>query len=275
MSKVTQIRAEESARDVMPGAPNKVVGGDSMLAKLASTLERVMTERELNVRAVRSANAILREPAPPAFDNEAAGRSVAQARVDDLIKGTSTADAIAADFDKRREAAELAIAAYGRRQAEAQHQLDRANSFVAALTAQALEIDKALRKAFAGFGAERETSSADRLAGAIASYLDAYVEARATAWFAHVEQMGERGKQFSWPRERDVDLVVPEPCRDEIPAGWGVTAQTDVVRYDQYEIERRISARLTEMMRANTGGLYPEVGADLARAVDMQAKEPE
>ncbi len=239
-----------------------------MLEKLAGALDRVVSEREKTLRAVRSANAILREPSPPGFDHAASGRAIAQARVNDLLAGTAEADGVAAEFDRQRKAADEAHAQHARRHTEARRQLEQAESMLAALTAQAVELDRSLRKELIGIGASEEAAAAKALNEAIEGYITAFVDFRAVIWLQHVGEPGERGRQFSFPREDDITLAVPDACRSDVPEGWQQTADSGVVLWDRYGIARRVNERVTEIMSLSTAGLYPKVGADLVRQQD-------
>lgn len=247
---------------------NIMESADSMFKKLPAVLGKVMDERIENKRMARDASAVLSEPPPLAFDHEAAGRAIAHARVDDLLKDTNTADALAADFEKKRTSTEAAIIRHEKRKAEAKKQLDQANSFLEALTSQALELDQVLRKVFAEFGTQLESVMAKRLSDAIAHYIDEYVGYRSVIWLQYAQNIGERGGQFGFPEEVGISLTLPLACRDLLPdllPDDYVLGVDSVVTFKKYDIAALIKKRVIQTMEANSEGLYPSICADLAK----------
>lgn len=265
ISKVTSIRTDDPA-------PGKVIavgigGGDAMLAKLASTLSTVMGERSKNLNIVHSATEILRQPPPSRFDDQASGRAIAQARVDDLMTGGSTADGVAASFDKQRTATEEAIAMHERRQAEARQQLATANSFLQALTAQALELDKAVRTAIAALAVDKADEAGEAFSKSVIRYMEEFINYRALRWLRTVQGFGDKFKQFTpADDEMDLRLAVPEKFLDLLPEGWAHSEIPGEVTYKPYKVKQMVQKRGIEIMEKNSNGLYPEVGADLPRA---------
>lgn len=268
-SKVMQIRGGESTLGEVASTPNKVIGGDAMLAKLAGALNTVVGERAKNLSAIHDATEILREAAPAAFDHEAAVLAVAEARVVDLMAGTSTADAMQADFDKRRTAAEGAIANHERRLTAARQQLERASSLLEALTAQGVELDKALRREFSRFGAEKSDEVVAELSRSVARYLDDFINYRAAIWLRGIASYGGKGRQF-WPAadEMDLSFAVLDEFIDLLPAGCVRSSTPGVVTYKSYVVKQLVQQRGLEMMNAKTRGLYPQVAVDLPRPQD-------
>lgn len=265
INKVTSIRAD----DPMPG---KVIavgigGGDAMLAKLAGTLSTVMEERCKNLSTANAATEILRQPPPSRFDEEASGRAVAQARVHDLVAGASTAEGVAAGFDKQRIATEEAIATHERRQAEARQQLATANSFLKALTSQALELDKAVRTAIAALAVDKADEAGEAFSKSVICYMEEFINFRALRWLRTVQGFGDKLKQFS-PAEDEMDLrlAVPKEFLDLLPEGWAHSEIPGEVTYKRYEVRQMVQKRGIEIMEKNSNGLFPNVGADLARA---------
>lgn len=236
---------------------------DSMLEKMTSVLSKVMGQREESQRAVRAATAILREEPPPAFDHEAAGRAVAQARVDDLVMGGSTADAVGADVEKQRAATVAAITKHERRITVAQQQLDQATSFLQALTAQAREIDTAIRREFASASQEWEADAEAAMGRSAVKFLMDYVNYKAVTWLRFTERPGDARKQFSWPDQYEVTLSVPPSIIHMLPDGYH-HGPGEAIVYRKYEVAQLINERVNEIMGANSEGIYPKIAASLA-----------
>lgn len=240
----------------------------SALRKLSDSLAACTAALTAAEREQRDAAAILAEAAPAGFDFAGAGRTIAEARVADLLQGSSTAEGVQQRLDHEKAAAESAAAAYAKRQADARGQAERAGPMVAALRAQALELDRAVRHELVRLGREMEDGATQALNAAIECYITAYVSFRAAIWLQHVGEPGERGRQFSFPREDDIKLVVPDACRSDVPEGWQQSADSGTVTWDRYGIARRVNERVTEVMFENTAGLYPKAGADLVQQQD-------
>lgn len=264
-SKVTSIRSD----DPMPG---KVIavgigGGDAMLAKLAGALSTVMGERSKNMGIVQAATEILRQPPPSRFSEEESGRAIAQARVDDLMTGGSTADGVAASFDKQRTATEEAIATHERRQAEARQQLATANSFLQALTAQALELDKSVRTAIAALAVDKADEAGEAFSKSVIRYMEEFINYRALRWLRTVQGFGDKQKQF-YPPEDEMDLrfSVPREFWDLLPEGWVQSEIPGEAVFKAYQVKRMVQKRGIEIMEKNSDGLYPKVGVDLVQA---------
>lgn len=242
-------------------------GGDEMLAKLASALNTVMEERAKNLSTVNAASEILRQPPPSRFDEEASGRAVAQARVDDLMTGGSTADSVAASFDKQRTATEEAIATHERRQAEARQQLASANSFLQALTAQALELDKSVRTAIAALAVDKADEAGEAFSKSVIRYMEEFINYRALRWLRTVQGFGDKFRQFTPAEdEADLKLSVPKEFLDLLPEGWIQSEIPGGVVYKSFAVKQLVQKRGIEIMEKNSNGLYPKVGADLPRA---------
>ncbi len=248
-------------------APGKVIPAPaSALQKLADSLAACTSALATAERERRDAATTLAEAAPAGFDHAGAGRAIAEARVSDLLNGGSTADSVQQRLDRERSEAESAAAAFARRQADARGQAERAGPMIAALRAQALELDRAVRHELARLGRELESAAAQALADAVAAYSGAIVEYRAVRWLQQVEVVGERGRQFTTLNESDLLMIVPDELRDGLPAGWVPTSTSNQVRFDRYALAGVVGERRRELMEASTGGAYPKAGVGLHRA---------
>jgi hypothetical protein len=238
----------------------------SALQKLADSLAACASALTTAEREQREAAGVLAEAAPAGFDHAAAGSSIAQARVADLLNGTATADAVQQRMDRERTAVEAAAADHAKRQADALGLAKRAGPMIAALRAQALELDRAVRRELAGLGRDLEAAAAQALADAVNAYSAALVEYRATVWLQFVERVGDRGKQFDTLVEPDLEMVVPNELHDSLPAGWVPTSTSGLVKRDRYDMAGAVSERRRALMESATGGRYPKAGAGLHRA---------
>lgn len=248
-------------------APGKVIPtSPTALQKLADSLASCTSALATAEREQRDASAILSEAAPAAFDHAAAGRSVAEARVSDLLNGGSTADGVQAQIDRDRAAAEAELAAHAKRQADARAQLERAGPMIVALRAQALELDRAVRRELARLGRENHAEAAQALADAVTAYAAALIEFRAVVWLQAAEAVGAGGRQFESLVESTPELTVPAELHDALPPGWAPTSTRDTVRYDRYDLAVAIGERRRALMEAATSGVYPKAGAALHRA---------
>lgn len=257
-SKITSIRADDST-------PGKVIAvPTSALQKLSDSLAACTSALATAQSEQRAAAAILAETAPAGFDYAAAGRSVAQARVSDLLQGGSTADGVQQRRDRERVAAEAAAAAFAKRQADAQAQAERATPMIAALRAQSLELDRAVRQELARLGRDMEAQAAQALADAAVAYSVAVVEYRAICWLQHAEVVGERGRQFATLSESDISIFVPNKLRDCL-AGWTSTSIDNFARFDRFDLAVVVGERRRAIMQEATSGVYPQAGAGLHR----------
>lgn len=248
-------------------APGNVIAAPaSALQKLADSLAACTTALADAEREQREASAILAEAAPAGFDHAAAGRAVAEARVSDLLNGGATADAVQQRMDRERMAAEAAAVAFAKRQADAHAQAERAGPMIAALRAQALELDRAVRQELARLGREMEAAAAQALADAVVAYSVAIVEYRAIRWLQQAEVVGERGRQFTTLGETDLSMIVPDELRECLPAGWTPTSTSNLVRFDRYDLSMVVGDRRRALMEDATNGAYPKAGALLSRA---------
>lgn len=248
-------------------APGKVIAvPTSALQKLANSLAVCMSALATAESERRAAAAILAEVPPAPYDFAAAGRSVAQARVSDLLQNGSTADGVQQRLDLERAAAEAATAAYAKRKAAAQAQAERAVPMIAALHAQALELDRATRHELAKRGHEMEGPAAQALADAAVAYSTAMVEYRAALWLQISEVVGEHGKQFTTLVETDISIFVPNKHRDCLPEGWMPTPTDNFAHFDRYDLAGVVAARRRALMEDATAGVYPQAGAGLHRA---------
>lgn len=260
INKVTSIRTDDPA-------PGKVIAAPtSVLQKLAASLAACTSALATAEGEQRAAAAILAEVPPAPYDFAAAGRSVAEARVSDLLQGGSTADAVQQRLDRERAAAEAAIAAFAKKQVDAKAQAERAGPMIAALRAQALELDRATRHELARLGNEMEAAAAQALADAAVAYSNAIVEYRAALWLQQTEIVGERGKQFTTLVETDLSIFVPNKHRDCLPEGWVPSPTDNLARCDRYDLTVVVGSRCRALMEAATSGVYPQAGAGLHRA---------
>lgn len=258
--KVTSIRADDPA-------PGKAVAVPvSALQKLADSLAACMTALATAEGDQRAAAAILAEVPPAPYDHAAGGRAVAEARVSDLLNGGATADGVQQRCGRERAGAEAAAAAFAKRQADAQAQAERAAPMIAALRAQAIELDRAVRQELTRLGREMEASAAQALADAVVAYSTAIVEYRAIRWLQQAEVVGERGRQFTKLDETDLSMIVPDELRDRLPAGWTPTGTSNLVRFDRYDLAGVVGERRRALMEDATNGAYPKAGALLHRA---------
>lgn len=240
---------------------------NTSIEKLAGLLATVVDSLKKSKADAAAAQAILSEENPPAFDDEAAARSVAQARVADLMNGTTTADALDAEQDRKRIEAEKAAAAHVQRQETARKQLADANRLAAALVVQAQEIDSQIRREFASDSAEWEASAEKALALASTRWLEAYVAHKAAGWLRHAEQHGEGRRQFYMPDQFEIVLSVPAPVAEAMPAGYHLGLGEAIV-YSRQEMMALIRERFIKVMSTRSGGLYPRVAANLPHQDD-------
>lgn len=258
-SKVTPTQADDHT-------PGKVIPApSSALQKLADSLAACTTALATAERERRAAEAILAEASPAPFDHAAAGSSIAQSRVADLLNGTATADAVQQRLDSDALAVEAQAAAFAKRQAEAQAQAERGGPMIAALRAQALELDRAVRTQLAKLGRDMEASAAKALADAVVAYSTAILEYRAVSWLQQAEQVGSRGKQFDRPEESELVLAVPRELWDCLPPGWAPSGTGNLVRFDRFDLVAAIGERRCVLMEEATRGVYPQAGEGLRR----------
>lgn len=248
-------------------APGKAIAVPaSALQKLADSLAACMSALATAEGEQRAAAAILAEVPPAPYDHAAGGRAVAEARVSDLLNGGATADGVQQRLDRERAAAEAAAGAFAKRQSDAQAQAERAAPMIAALRAQALELDRAVRAEMAKLGRKMEAGAAQALADAVGAYSTAILEYRAVRWLQQAEQVGERGRQFYPLDENDLILAVPRELWDGMPAGWTPSSTSNLVRYDRFDLAAAIGERRRALMEDATNGAYPKAGALLHRA---------
>lgn len=247
-----------------PEAPGKAIAVPaSALQKLADSLAACTAALATAEREQRAAEAVLAEAPPAGFDHAAAGQMIAEANVQDLLQGSSTVDGVRQRLDGERAAAEAASAAHAKRQADARGQVERAGPMIAALRAQALELDRAVRRELARLGREKEAEAAQALADAVAEYSRALIEFRAVAWLQAVEAIGERGKQFVSLDEPNLEMTAPNEIHDGLPAGWEPTGTRNLIRRDRYDLAAAVGERRRAFMEGATGGVYPTAGAGL------------
>lgn len=257
-SKVTSIRTDDT--------PGKVISvPTSALVKLSASLAACTSELTKAESEQRAAEAILAEVPPDGFDHAAAGRSVAEARVSDLLNGGATADSVQQRCDRERVAAEAAATAFAKRQSDAQAQAERSSPMIAALRAQALELDRAVRHELVKLGIEMEAAAAQALTDAITAYTEAIIHYRAVSWLQLVNVVGERNQQFATHVETDILIGVPDALRDCLPIGW-TPSPGKLARFDRYDLAGVVNERRRILMEAATSGLYPQAGAGLRRA---------
>jgi hypothetical protein len=136
---------------------------------------------------------------------------------------------------------------------------------VAALEAQAIELDRAIRQELARLGTAMELEAAQGLAAAIDRYSTAFVEYRAAVWLKNVKDVGQRGEQFARPEDEvDVSLNCPYPLLDSLPEGWAPTSLRYVAKMDKFTLARLVDARRREIMELETAGLYPDAGGAIS-----------
>lgn len=249
----------------MKANPNSVVGAadKTALESLTAMLDILMDSRKRAQEEAQTAKAVLQEPPPAAFDHEAAGRAIAQARVADLMGGTNTADMTEKERVRERVLADKAAAEHEQRQADARKRLDDSNRLVQALTAQALEVDAAIRREFVADGVELASTARQALEDAAVSYLNAYIAFKAATWIGYVGLGGDGRKQFYFPDDQhETTLSAPKEIIEALPDGWKVGLGEAVI-YSRQEMMGRIKQRVHEMMAARSGGRYPQIAADL------------
>lgn len=250
-----------------PEARGKVIAEPaSALQKLADALAACTSALATAERGLRAAEAVLSEAAPAGFDHAAAGRAVAEARVADMLSGTATADGVQERCDRERAAAESASTAYAKRQADARAEVERSGPMIAALRAQAIALDMAVRRELVRLGKEKEAEAAQALGDAVAEYSRALIAFRALKWLQDAESIGGRGRQFAALTEPDLEMIVPTEIWDGLPAGWVPTSTRDLVRRDRYDLAAAVGERRREIMESATSGVYPKAGAQLHRA---------
>lgn len=258
-SKVTSIRTD----DPMPG---KVIAvPTSALQKLADSLATCTSALATAESEQRVAVAILAEVPPTGFDHAAGGRAVAEARVSDLLNGKSTTEGVQQRIDRERAAAEAATAAFAKRRSDAQAQAERAAPMIAALRAQALELDRAVRHELVRLGNEMEAAAAQVLADAVVAYSTAIVDYRAIHWLQQADVVGGRGRQFATLVETDILIGLPDEIRDSLPTGWTPMSTGNLARFDKYDLAVVVGERRRGLMEAVTGGVYPQAAAGLHR----------
>jgi hypothetical protein len=254
-------------------APGKVIPTRaSALRTLADSLAACTAALATAEREQRDAAAILAEAAPAGFDHALAGRLLAEARVSDLLNGGSTVDGVRQRLDREISEIESAAAAFASRQAVARGQAEHAGPMIAALRAQAVELDRATRHELARLGRDMEPAAAQALADAVAEYSRALIEYRATVWLQDAETVGEHGRQFSKLAESDLSMVVPDDLMEGLPAGWVPTSTRNQVRRDRYDLAGAVGERRRALMESATGGVYPKAGAGLHR-IDIAADQ--
>lgn len=258
-SKVTSIRTDDPTSGKVISVPT------SALQKLAASLAACTSELTKAESEQRAAEAILAEVPPDGFDHAAAGRSVAEARVSDLLNGGATADSVQQRCDRERVAAEAAATAFAKRQSDAQAQAERAAPMITALRAQALELDRAVRHELVRLGNEMEAAAAQALADAIATYTETIIHYRAVRWLQLVDVVGERNRQFATHVETDILIGVPDALRDCLPIGW-IPSTGNLARFDRYDLVGVVNERRRVLMETVTSGVYPQAGASLHRA---------
>lgn len=247
--------------------PGKVISAPpSALQRLADSLAACTSALTTAEREQREAADVLAEAAPAGFDHAAAGSSIAQARVADLLNGSATADAVQQRMDRDRTAVDAAAAAFAKRQADARGQSERAGPMIAALRAQSIELDRATRQELARMGREMEASAAQALAESVIAYSTAIIEYRAILWLQQAEAIGDRGQQFTTLDETDLSMILPDELRDCLPAGWTPSSTSNLVRFDRYDLAGVVGERRRALMEAATSGVYPQAGAGLHRA---------
>lgn len=246
--------------------PGKVISvPTSALQKLADSLSACTLALATAESEQRDAAAILAEVPPHGFDFAAAGRSVAEARVSDLLNGGTTADGVQQRCDHERVAADAAATAFAKRQADAQAQAERSAPMITALRAQALELDRAVRHELVRLGNEMEAQAAQALTDAIAAYTEAIIHYRAVRWLQLVDVVGERNRQFATHVETDIVIGVPDALIDCLPIGW-VPSPGNLARFDRYDLVGVVNERRLALMETVTSGVYPQAGAGLHRA---------
>lgn len=247
--------------------PGKVIAAPtSVLKKLAASLAACTSALATAEGEQRDASAILAEVPPGPYDFAAAGRSVAEARVSDLLNGGATADGVQQRLDRERAAAEAATAAFAKRQADAQVQAERAGPMISALYAQSIELDRATRQELARLGREMEASAAQALADALVAYSESIVQYRAICWLQQSDVVGERGRQFATLVETDILIGCPAQIVDSLPTGWVPMSTGNLARYDRYDLAVVIGERRRALMEDATNGAYPKAGDLLHRA---------
>lgn len=247
-------------------APGKVIAvPTSALQKLTASLSACASALATAESEQRDAAAILAEVPPPPYDHAAGGQAVAAARVSDLLNGSTTSDGVQQRCDRERVAAEAAATAFAKRQADAQAQAERAAPMIAALRAQALEIDRAVRHELVRMGNEMEAQAAQALADAIVAYSTAIVDYRAVHWLQQAESVGVRGQQFATLTETDILIGCPAQIIDSLPTGW-TPSTGNLARFDKYDLAVVIGERRRAIMEDATLGLYPRAGGALHRA---------
>lgn len=235
----------------------------STIEKLTGVLEKLMGERLKQRRAAQDAQAVLRETPPAAFDHEAGARDVAEAQVADVVSGGSSAEAVAAETERQRKAAEKTLAAHEQRQAKARQQFDDAGRLVQALTAQALEIDSAIRREIVAWAAEREEEAARTLAKSAAEFMGTYLDYKALTWLRAAENRGERGRPFEHRYEDETLIAVPEAAQGLLPGSFHYGSGETVI-YSRNEFQRLISDRVHGILASQSHGLYPQLAASLS-----------
>lgn len=258
-SKVTSIRTD----DPTPG--KAITVPTSALEKLASSLAACTSELAKAENEQRTAAAILAEVPPTGFDFAAAGRSVAEARVSDLLNGGTTADGAQQRCDREQVAAEAAATSFAKRQSDAQAQAERAAPMITALRAQALELDRAVRQELVRLGYELEVPAVRALAAAIDAYSESILQYRAIRWLQQADVVGERNRQFETFVETDILIGLPDVLRESLPIGWTPMSTGDLARFDRYDLVGVLNERRRALMEAATSGLYPQAGAGLHR----------
>lgn len=259
-SKITSIRADDPTPGKVSAVPT------SALQKLADSLAACTSALTKAENEQRAAAATLDEVPPAGFDYAAAGRSVAEARVSDLLNGGTTADGVQRRCDSERVEVEAAAAAFVKRQAAAQAQAERATPMIEALRAQALELDRAVRHELVKLGNEMEGAAEQALADAIAAYSEAIIQYRAIVWLQQADVGGERNRQFASLAETDILVGVPDALRDSLPVGWLPMSTGNLARFDRYDLVGVLNERRRALMETATSGVYPQAGAGLHRA---------
>jgi hypothetical protein len=234
-------------------------------------LKKLMGELQGKVRELEEARRILQEPALVPFDEDAAGRGIAQARVSDLMTaGQNSAEKLAADFEQQRVAQGKKINEQNSRQGKAREQIAITERLVVALTAQALEIDATIRRELAAHAEQAISAATQHLAKSAAAYFGDYINLIATKWLRSAVNLGEKGRQFEFPDAHQATMAVPTAAQSLLPGGF-VSAYDDDITYKSYELKPLIRQRVLELMAVESGGLYPSVGADLVKELERRA----